>query len=315
MSKFVPDFKAAKGKPATTGKPAAKTAAKSVPAKKAAPTPARGFAALKTKALATPVPVTPPPGKVIALKPIAKPVTAWSFSRYQDYMTCPLKFRLKHIEKVHEPKNDAMQRGIDAHDDAEKWTKGTIPKLPLSLAAMKDEFARMRKLYKGKKLPMIVEDNWAFTKDWDETQWNNWAECWVRIKLDCAHYEEEDGRMIMIITDWKTGKANSYKVAEYMEQLDLYALAGMLMSSFDEVTVRPRLGWLDDGTFYPNPDKGEEVVEYTRADLPRLVKEWAKRVKPMMSALNFPPKANSKCQWCFYGQAGRAKGGPGLCKF
>ena len=32
-----------------------------------------------------------------------KPLTSWSFSRYSDYKTCPLKAKLKHIDKIQEP--------------------------------------------------------------------------------------------------------------------------------------------------------------------------------------------------------------------
>jgi Protein of unknown function (DUF2800). len=242
----------------------------------------------------------------------AKPVTSWSFSRYGDYKTCPLKFKLKHIDKIAEPKSDAMQKGIDAHNDAEAYVKGTLAKLPPVLSGLKDEFVAMRKMYKSKKFPMIVEDNWAFTAEWEETQWNDWVRCWVRIKLDAAHYVTADE---MMVTDWKTGKPSEFKNAEYMEQLELYAVAALLMSARENVRVRVRLGFTEAGEIVVPRDKNGDEITYTRADLPRLMKEWNKRVKPMMSATNFPPRANSTCRWCFYGQAGKAKGGPGLCQF
>jgi len=279
---------------ATSRKPTPSATPKSpVPAKKA---PA------KTAALLTP--------KKAALTKVAKAVSSWSFSRYGDYRKCPLLFKLKHIDKISEPKSAAMQRGIDIHNLAEAYVVGKIAKLPPELALFKDEFTKLRKMYKTKKLPMIVEDNWAFTVEWEETQWNDWVRCWVRIKLDCAHYEEPG---VMFVTDYKTGKMNAAKNVEYMEQLELYALAALLMAANpEEVTVKPRLLYLDTGDVYPPP--GEEVV-YTLANLPQLKKTWNQRVKPMMTATNFPPRANDGCRWCFYGQSGKAKGGPGLCQF
>ena len=279
---------------ATTRKPAAKTPAKVAVAK---PKPAAKVAAILTP-------------KKLALTKVAKAVTSWSFSRYGDYKKCPLAFKLKHIDKIQEPKSAAMQRGIDIHNLAEAYVVGKIAKLPPELALFKDEFAKLRKMYKAKKLPMIVEDNWAFTADWEETQWNDWVRCWVRIKLDCAHYAEAN---VMFVTDYKTGKMSEYKNVEYMEQLELYALAALLMAADpDNVVIKPRLLYLDSGDTYPPP--GQEI-SYTAADLPKLKKVWEQRVKPMMTATNFPPRANDGCRWCFYGQSGKAKGGPGLCQF
>lgn len=117
----------------------------------------------------------------------------------------------------------------------------------------------------------------------------------------------------MFVTDYKTGKMSEYKNVEYMEQLELYALAALLMAADpDNVVIKPRLLYLDSGDTYPPP--GQEIT-YTAADLPKLKKVWEQRVKPMMTATNFPPRANDGCRWCFYGQSGKAKGGPGLCQF
>lgn len=246
--------------------------------------------------------------KVIPIKPL----TSWSFSRYGDWKTCPLKAKFKHIDRIKEPANEAMERGNRIHEMAERFVKGTLPKLPAELGQFKADFAALKKMYKAKQDPMIVEDQWAFTATWEETQWNDWTGCWLRIKLDVAHYEGN----VMIVTDWKTGKYSDYKAAEYNEQLELYAVAALRMTARpDDVVVRPRLGWLDEGHYTYPTDKAGNDLSYTIADLKPLTKLWEKRVKPMMSDTRFAPKPNSTCKWCFYGQAGKAKGGPGLCKF
>lgn len=242
------------------------------------------------------------PKKVI---PIVK---SWSFSRYSDYKTCPLMFKLKHLDKIQEPKNDAMARGAEIHEKAEAYIKGKLTRLPAELKAFADEFKKLRQLYKKKTVAMVVEDNWAFTREWDQTQWDNWTSCWVRIKLDCAHFDEED---ILIVTDWKTGKFRSELNDDYLEQLELYALSALLL--MDHIKeVRPRLAYLDADVVYPEPDK---PLIYTRKDLPRLKKLWEKRVAPMFKDKVFAPRPNNKCRWCFYGQSGMAKGGPGKCKY
>lgn len=242
-------------------------------------------------------------------KPRAPRLTAWSYSRYGDWRKCPLSAKLKHIDRIKEPSSAAMERGSAIHTLAEGYIKGTEAKLAPELALFKDEFKDLRARYKKKSVPVIVEDNWAFTKEWGETQWDNWAECWVRIKLDCAHYVA-DG--IMVVTDWKSGRPRDEKTNEYMEQLELYALAALaLHGHLNEVRVR--IGWTDVGEMYSGPEG--KPATYFRKDLAKLKKLWNGRVAPMMADTQFAPKPNAGCRWCYYGQAGKAKGGPGLCKF
>lgn len=242
--------------------------------------------------------------KVIPIKKI----TAWSFSRYSTYKQCPLKLKFTAIDRLKEPKNPAMERGAQIHELAEQYLKGKIARLPPELKLFEAEFKKLKAQYKKKINGMVVEDNWSFTKDWDETAWDDWVGCWVRIKLDCAHHEDD---VTLRIRDWKTGKFRPELNEEYMEQLELYALSALLLHEHIERVI-PELDYLDEGSVYP--PKGEEFV-FTRADIPRLKKLWEKRVKAMMNDTTFAPRPNDKCRWCFFGQSGKAKGGPGLCKY
>lgn len=238
-------------------------------------------------------------------------ITAWSFSRYGTYKQCPLKAKLQFIDKIKEPPNKAMERGAQIHDKAEGYIKGTIARIPAELKQFKEEFQMLRKQYKKSINGMVVEDTWAFTKDWDETMWNDWVGCWVRIKLDCAHHL--DGSTL-IVTDWKTGKFNSRFFEDYVEQLELYALAALLLHEHIE-KVKPRLCYLDHGITFPEPGtKDEENLTFTRADIPKLIKIWNKRVKPMMNDKRFAPKPNDRCHWCHFRKSNAANGG-GQCKF
>jgi CRISPR/Cas system-associated exonuclease Cas4 (RecB family) len=230
---------------------------------------------------------------------------SWSFSRYTDYKKCPARVKYKHIMKMPEPPSAAMERGNVIHKLCEQYVKGEISKLPVELKLFKEEFTKLRKLYKSRKLPIIVEDNWAFDVEWGESAWNDWVNCWVRIKLDCAHYE--DGNTLYV-TDYKTGKMSDYKNTEYMEQLSLYALAALLLSSVEDVTIVPRLLYLDSGDIFP--PVGQEVT-YTRADTANLLKVWNKNVKPMMNDTRFAPTPSANaCRFCSFSSA---KGGP--CKY
>lgn len=236
------------------------------------------------------------------IQPI-KQIKSWSFSRYSDYKQCPAKAKYKHIDGMKEPTNEAMQRGSNIHKLAENYIKGAGRQIPKELALFRDEFRALRAQYKELSDRMMVEDNWAFTKDWGITRWDNWADCWLRVKLDCAHYIA-DG--VLVVTDWKTGKFRAEMNAEYLEQLELYALAAMYLDeSIQE--VRPRLVYLDVGIIYPGAD--EDIV-YLRKDLPQLKKLWDKRIKPMLTDTVFQPRPNDKCRWCHFSAS---KDGP--CKY
>jgi CRISPR/Cas system-associated exonuclease Cas4 (RecB family) len=243
--------------------------------------------------------------KVIPIKPL----TSWSFSRYSTYKQCPLKARYNFIDKINEPPNAAMERGTQIHNLAEDFVKGKISKLPPELKLFDKDFKALKTMFKKVSQSMVVEDTWAFTKDWEETAWNNWTACYVRIKLDCAHHENDD---TLIVTDWKTGKFRVEKNEEYVEQLELYALAALLLHPHLKA-VKPRLGYLDQGIYYPRAEDAELV--FTRDDIPKLQKLWNKRVKPMMNDTIFAPRPNNNCHWCWYGQSKKAAGGPGLCKY
>lgn len=241
----------------------------------------------------------------------ATQITSWSFSRYSTYQQCPLKAKLQFIDKIKEPPNPAMARGAEIHDKCEAYIKGTLRSLPAECKPFKKEFQEFRKQYKKKINGMVVEDTWAFTKDWNETAWNDWVGCWVRIKLDCAHHEDEE---TLIVSDWKTGKYRPEKNEEYVEQLELYALAALLLHDHIEV-VKPRLVYLDAEVIYPEPDSDDEVeLTFTRDDIEGLKKLWAERTAPMLKDKRFAPRPNNLCHWCFFRKSNAANGG-GQCKY
>ena len=233
-------------------------------------------------------------------------ITSWSFSRYSVYVLCALKAKFQFVDKIKEPSNDAMARGDDIHKKAEGYLKGTIARLPAELKLIETTLKALRAQAKKKVLGVIVEESWCFDKDWQPVAWNDWDNCVVRIKLDCAHYETPE---VMVITDWKTGKHDERRQTEYLEQLELYALAALVLHPHIK-EAKPRLVYTDLGIVEP-----KEPLVYTQADVPRLKKLWAQRTKPMMTDKKFAPRPNDKCRWCYFGQSGKAKGGPGLCKY
>lgn len=230
----------------------------------------------------------------------SKQFTSWSFSRLSDWRKCPRRAKYKHLDKLPEPKNDAMQRGTDIHKLAEDYVLGKKARLPAELKLLDAEFKSLKDQHKKKKLPVIVEDMWAFDAGWRECAWDDWNNCRVRIKTDVTHYRDET---TVVITDWKTGKYREDSAAEYDEQLSLY-LVGALIKFPQAKLITSRLGYIDIGMMYPDED---EATHATQKDLPKLIKQWDRAVKPMLADKSFKPKPSNECRWCPFS---RAKGGP-----
>jgi len=223
----------------------------------------------------------------VTIKTVKK-ITSWSYSRYAMYTECPAKAKYKHIDKIPElTKSPAMERGNVIHKLAEDYTLGKLKTLPSELGKFKDQFVEL------KKSKPLVEQTWSFKQDWSETTWDDWNGCWLRVKTDAACL---DGTTLYVI-DHKTGKMRG----NYGEQLTLYAGAGML--KFPHVkNVNTQLWFLDSG------DIVEESYKATEQKV--IIKDWEKKVKPMMNDTSFAPKpSQDACRWCPYK---KSLGGP--CK-
>jgi len=240
-----------------------------------------------------------------------KPITSWSYSRYSTYKQCPRKLKYQAIDKIKEPKNEHLERGIRIHDGCENYIKSKSDELPEEANWIKEEIDAHREQYKKIISGMVVEDNWSFKKDWSETHWRDWAGCWLRVKLDLAHHEDEK---TLVITDWKTGKYRPDNQDDYKEQLQLYALAALLIHEHIEV-VKPRLVYLDAQTIYPTPETTEEeILTFRKSDIPDLKKVWEIRTKPMFNDTLFATNPSYLCRWCHYRKSNKENGG-GQCEF
>lgn len=229
-------------------------------------------------------------------------VYAWSYSRYADYKLCPLRFKLKHIDKMKEPGSPAMERGSTIHKQGENWLVAKkLTSLPVAYEHFADEMHQLRELN-----PM-VEQQWGFTRGWTPTGWFS-GDTWLRIICDVAVVYEDNTADII---DFKTGR--KYDTNE--EQVELFSTS--IFMKFPEVEhVTTRLWYLDQ------PTDNEVVREYARKPgmvdedgeplktHDEIVKEWEKKVVPMFKDKRFAPTPNHKCKWCPF-----AKDRGGQCKY
>lgn len=233
-------------------------------------------------------------------------ITSWSYSRFGVYDLCPAKAKYKFLMKLPEPSSEAMENGNRVHKSLEGYLKGDIHRLSSSYnpKVFGDLLKKLRSKRRQDDQAVLVEDTWAYRADWSETRWDDWNYCWLRIKIDCADISGDGDDITVSIRDWKTGKFRPTDESSYGVQLDLYALGALMRyKESKEVTVLPSLVYIDAGVEH-------STGVYTKKDLPRLKKEWEKRVRPMLSDTTFAPKPNNLCRFCTYR---RENGGP--CKF
>jgi RecB family exonuclease len=238
----------------------------------------------------------PTPPKKTAASQAAQKITAWSFSRLNDYRKCPRFAYFKHVQRLKEPGNEAMERGGAIGEMAERFAQAKGAKAracPPELATFEEEF---RALQRHK---VLSEQDWAFTSGWEPTGWFD-RDAWCRVKVDAFYMFKEAQEVCGKVIDYKTGKVRE----AHEEQIDLYALAAML--KFPEVVrLFVELWYLDQGVMVP-----AEPRVYTRADIPALKKSWEKATAPMLRDTRFPEKTSKACTWCHY-----RKSNAGPCKY
>lgn len=219
-------------------------------------------------------------------EPTGNGVTAWSISRLNTYTQCPFKFKLTAIDKIREPSSPAMERGAAIHKEAEVYLKGTDLVVPTSLSLMTTEFLELKE--HGAEAELEV----TFNKDWGITGWFD-KDAWCRIKIDAMVLL---GDTIKII-DFKTGKYKKDDNDAYEQQLELYALAALILYP-DVKYVDASLWFVDSGDHV-----GTKQDSYTHAMVPDLKKKWELKVTPMFVDTLFAERPNKFCNWCHFRKA------------
>jgi CRISPR/Cas system-associated exonuclease Cas4 (RecB family) len=224
-----------------------------------------------------------------------KKFTAWSYSRLSDYEACPRRAKFKHLDKLVEPAGPALERGGQIHKEAEAYVRRRVPELPKSLERFPAEFAALRA-----RDDVETELQLAVTREWRPCDWFG-ADAWLRIVVDATHAGVAATEAGRVIIDYKTGKMYPDKV----DQLDLYGLVALAYHAGVR-RVDSALWYLDQG----------EIINrvLVRAEAPAVRQRWEERVVALLADERFDPKPGNACRFCWFGQGGRDKGGPGLCE-
>lgn len=216
----------------------------------------------------------------------------WSFSRYQTWVQCPLKYKLQFVEKMPTTQSPAMARGDKIHKGIAAFILNQAPAMPVEV---KTPFHQQIILeIKDNHPNALVEQKWGFSKRWNTTPWMG-KEVWLRAILDVGVIYG-DGTTEVI--DWKSGK----KYGSNDDQVELFALTTMMKFHEDARDVTTRLVYIDAGS--------EEVAEFKEKDKAPLLDKWNGNANRMLADRDFMPRPNDKCGWCDFS---RSKGGP--CRY
>jgi hypothetical protein len=219
-------------------------------------------------------------------------IKAWSFSAYDLWYQCPLKYKLEKIDKLKRTDTPALARGREVHDIIAKYLakeRDDLPKTVVKADNARRTYAEFREFD-----DVIIEKQWGFTSSWKPTGWFA-KDTWLRSVIDAGVLYED---MWCEVIDHKTGKKRS----GYMDQLELFATTVMChMPSVQGVTTRLQFVDFDE----------EPVMEdYPIKDRDKLIAKWNAKVEPMFNDQTFNPRPSDKCRFCDW-----SKDKGGQCRF
>lgn len=222
---------------------------------------------------------------------VAPRIMAWSYSRLKTWEECPLKAKLKFVNRLKEADSIYAARGIEIHKQAEAYLKDPLAPLPSTLSGVAKYLEQFRT---PEHQPIIqTELQMALTKYWGPIDWFN-PNVYVRVVYDL--YRKLRGHVS--IRDHKTGKIRE---EEHDDQLDLYATSAFgLDETVEEVDV---------GIIYVDHAKETKKI-YKRVQFVERKKYWDERAAPMLADDLFSPRPGSYCRYCHFR---KTNGGP--CQF
>lgn len=233
-------------------------------------------------------------GKALPARTRKPKVAAWSFSRYKEHANCPAKLSYKVHDRLKEPGSPAMDRGNELHKAAEDYVNGTTKRPPASWPKhWHSRLKILRDMIGKQKRVGGTETQWNFDHAWKQLPDNDPfnKQIWLRIKFDFWVYIEETRTLLII--DYKSGKV---RPDEHQEQLDLYALAGLLRFHGKVDMVQTELWYIDQ------PEGPGDTMPglYPADQLKKLMQTWVKKTKKLLNDTRFIATPNYLCGWCHF---------------
>lgn len=218
---------------------------------------------------------------------------ALSHSRLSDYNQCPLKFRLKYIDKASNFKEDDanksvhLVRGSNVHKALENYVvkknageqgirESSLPEVESTKPFIDKVYSSYPKVYP--ELQISVNQNWN-TVEWFS------KDSYYRAIFDLIALKPG----FAFVGDYKTGKFTDYTPNNGYGQLEL--------SSAIALSIWPEADQVDVSYIYVDHRK-IVTKTYTQNDKERLVNHFIGEHEKVNSDEEFKPKTNEFCKWC-----------------
>jgi hypothetical protein len=244
---------------------------------------------------------------------VSGPITAWSYSRLEIFERCPWRAKLQFVDKRDteaakaanaeaQAKGEAARlRGLEVHENAEKFVRGEIDELPKELKKNAKLFEETRAIMAEAPARVVLEEDWAFNKDWQPTEYYG-TDAWCRMKLDRFVWHDDE-KTAGELTDYKTGKKMGNEV-KHGQQGQLFTI-GSFMRYPSLQAIKVQFAYLDEG-------KMSLPKTYSREQAMAFLPSFDRRGRAMTEATVFPPKPNRiNCAWCPFGPSR----GDGSCHY
>lgn len=228
------------------------------------------------------------------------PINAWSFSRLEQFESCPHRVYLQYVEKVPQAEllipegkdEHPLVRGRRLHDAAEHYVTRNIELLPELDKNFGDRFRYARARYGEAPDLCIVEQDWAVQENWETTGYYA-PNTWGRMKLDLGLISNDETHID--ITDYKTGKKYAPK---HVQQGQLYAITAF--ARFPKLKTAKSDFWYVD---IDDPEENTLSNSYSRIKATILRDGFTARAMALTTATKFPPRSSSyTCRFCPYGE-------------
>lgn len=212
---------------------------------------------------------------------------AWSVSKLKDFETCRAMFKRKHIEKLPEPRSDALEWGSEVHEAIEGWLNNWVKEPHEGFLPMLKDFEKLKALHP------LTETMWAHAADWSPLADAFDRKAWARGKIDGVLVTAD----VITVFDWKTGRPKEAN----QDQVRFYAALALAR--------HPEAKQVVTELWYVEHNK---VVTGTvpRDELASIQKEFKRRATRIYNEARWAEEPGMHCRWCPFR---RSAGGP--CTF
>lgn len=219
---------------------------------------------------------------------------ALSWSRLSDYHQCPLKFKLKYLEKHHLFKEEStssphLVRGSNVHKALENYVIQSTSNGELEVKITSLPEVEATKPFVDRFLTnyttVIPETQIAINRNWERVEWFS-RDAYYRAILDLIALRPSD----VAIIDYKTGKMRDYDGGPSGKgQLHLSgAISLHLWPDIPEVS-----------TTYAYVDHKQTITKkFTQADRQELREHFDEEHNRVNADTKFRPTVNEFCKWC-----------------